>query len=39
MIDIDTNFQNVAQRMILFNFPRNERLLGLAAEGVVKSFC
>jgi hypothetical protein len=36
MVDIDTNFQNVTQRMILFNFPPNERLLGLAAGGVVK---
>lgn len=36
MVDIDTNFQNVTQHMIRFNFPPNERLLGLAAEGVVK---
>ena len=36
MVDIDTNFQNVTQRMIRFNFPPNERLLGLAAEDLVK---
>ena len=36
MVDIDTNFQNVTQHMIWFNFPPNERLIGLAAEGVVK---
>ena len=36
MVDIDTNFQNVTQHTIRFNFPPNERLLGLAAEGVVK---
>jgi hypothetical protein len=36
MVDIDTNFQNVTQRRIRFNFPPNERLLGLAAEGEVK---
>ena len=36
MVDIDTNFQNVTQRRIRFNFPPNERLLGLAAEGLVK---
>ncbi len=36
MVDIDTNFQNVTQHMIRFNFPPNERLLGLAAEGEVK---
>ena len=36
MVDIDTNFQNVTQRMIRFNFPPNERLIGLAAESEVK---
>ena len=36
MVDIDTNFQNVTQRMIRFNFPPSERLIGLVAEGVVK---
>jgi hypothetical protein len=36
MVDIDTNFQNVTQRRIWFNFPPYERLLGLAAEGEVK---
>ena len=36
MVDIDTNFQNVTEHMIRFNFPPNERLLGLAAEGEVK---
>ena len=35
-VDIDTDFQNVTQHMIRFNVPPNERLIGLAAEGVVK---
>ena len=35
-VDIDTNFQNVTQRMIRFNFPPNEKLLGLVAEGEMK---
>ena len=35
-VDIDTDFQNVTQRMIRFNIPPNERLIGLAAKGEVK---
>ena len=35
-VDIDTDFQNVTQHMIRFNLPPNERLVGLAAQGVVK---
>ena len=35
-VDIDTDFLNTTQRMIRFNFPPNERLIGLAAQGVVK---
>ena len=37
MVDIDTNFQNVTQYMIRFNFAPNERLLGLATEGEYSS--
>ena len=36
MIDIDTNFQNVTQCMIRFNFPPNEKLIGIVAESEVK---